>query len=187
MLEHALIAHGAPTLARLKTGSLFALSCGDRAALEKEMAAVCPMLEAKGLILTVLKAEKERHLFYLYREGELRASLGRQDTRAFLRSLGYEGEGVEAALSQLRRRLRDTESFPHEIGIFLSYPLSDVQAFIENAGRNCLCSGCWKVYSNEKDALRTFARYKKCKAVYARMFAEGLSLSRLTVQARRAS
>ena len=44
--------------------------------------------------------------------------------------------------------------FPHEIGIFLGYPLADVAGFIRNKGRNCKCIGTWKVYGDafEKDS-----------------------------------
>lgn len=68
------------------------------------------------------------------------------------------------------------EEFPHEIGIFLGYPLGDVIGFIKNAGHNCKCTGCWKVYCNECEAVRTFAKYKKCKDVYMRLWQQGRSV-----------
>ena len=70
--------------------------------------------------------------------------------------------------------------------MFLGYPLPDVIAYIRNGGRNCLCCGCWKVYSDEHGARRTFARFRKCREVYARLFAQGCPLSRLTVRTRAA-
>ena len=42
--------------------------------------------------------------------------------------------------------------FPHEMGAFLGYPLSDVKGFIEHEGKDFLCSGYWKVYSDETGA-----------------------------------
>ena len=71
----------------------------------------------------------------------------------------------------------------HEIGVFLGYPLTDIRGFICNEGRNCLCCGCWKVYSEPERAMKLFARYRKCTEAYARLFAAGFPLSRLTVQA----
>ena len=67
-------------------------------------------------------------------------------------------------------------SFPHEIGLFLGYPFDDVMGFIENRGENFLCSGCWKVYAKERDALACFCSYKDCTALYENLFAEGVSL-----------
>ena len=70
-----------------------------------------------------------------------------------------------------------------EIGLFLGYPVEDVLGFIENAGQNCKCCGCWKVYCNECEAVRTFARYKKCRDIYKRLWQEGRSVLQLTVAA----
>ena len=50
----------------------------------------------------------------------------------------------DGMLRQLSRRLCCEADFPHEIGVFLGYPLTDVVGFIENQGRNFTCCGCWK-------------------------------------------
>ena len=92
---------------------------------------------------------------------------------------------AEEALVHLIERLSELEDggFPHEIGIFLDYPLGDVIGFIENAGRNFKCSGCWKVYCNECEAVKLFAKYKKCRDVYVRLWQQGRSVMQLTVAA----
>lgn len=186
MLEQALIAHGAPTLARMKPGSLMNIPCADRQALDAEMDRVNAKLKQRGVALTVLREQRGRALVYLYRAAELAQALRHQETRAFLSRRGYARTDVAAAILHLRRRLL-LEDFPHEIGLFLGYPLADVQAFIQNEGRNCLCCGYWKVYSNVEDARRTFAKYRKCTEAYCRLFAAGCPLLKLTVQARPAS
>ena len=61
----------------------------------------------------------------------------------------------------MRSRLAQREDFPHEIGLFLGYPLGDVIGFIKNAGQNCKCVGCWKVYCNECEAIKAFAMIEK--------------------------
>ena len=73
--------------------------------------------------------------------------------------------------------------FPHEIGLFLGYPLQDVLGFIENRGQGSKLVGTWKVYGDEEAARRTFARYKKCTAVYSRCLKEGTPLEKLAVRA----
>ena len=181
MLERALIAYASPTLARLKAGSLFAVPC-DCAALAGDLRRVNDILRPRGLRLIVLRREPQRTLLYLYREQTLAESLAREDVQALLAACGYQSFGVSMALSTLRRRLDEAPCFPHEIGVFLGYPLEDVIGFIRNGGRNCLCSGCWKAYANECEARRTFARLNKCRAIYARLFAEGRPLARLAVR-----
>ena len=182
MLDRALIAHGSPTLARLKLGSLFTFSI--REGFCREYAALKAAQGEKGVALTVLRIRQGIALIYLYRPDDLNQALRDDATWAFLQSCGYEARSSDGALRVLRERLRTAEAFPHEIGVFLGYPLEDVIGFIENGGRNCLCCGCWKVYSNECDALRAFERFRKCKSVYERLFASGCSLIRLTVAAR---
>ena len=184
MLESALIAHGAPTLARLKVGSAFAVPAGE--GLCAEIGRLNGELEPKGVRLTALRVRDGRALMYLYRETELAAALSQVDVRAFLRSMGYAVFETVAVLERLRLRLAQSEEFPHEIGVFLGYPLPDVIAYIRNGGRNCLCCGCWKVYFDEHGARRTFARFRKCREVYARLFAQGCPLSKLTVRTRAA-
>ena len=186
MLEHALVAHGAPTLARMKVGNLFNLACESGECLQAEMDKLAPLLREKGVELTVLRQKDGRYLMYLYRVQELANALRQPEIRAFMRAYGYGESTVEAALDRLRDRLNASEDFPHEIGVFLGYPLCDIQGFICNEGRNCLCCGCWKVYANPESALRLFARYRKCTEAYIRLFAQGFPLSRLTVRARTA-
>ena len=92
-------------------------------------------------------------------------------------------KGVSLTVERLRIRLAQREDFPHEIGLFLGYPLGDVIGFIKNAGQNCKCVGCWKVYCNECEAIKAFARFKKCTSVYVRLWNQGRSVRQLTVAA----
>ena len=182
MLERAIIDHASPTLARLKLGNLFNHPMGE--SFPVEFAALRRLLQSRGVTMTVLKVARGKALIYLYRAPELERALACEGVRRLLRACGYGRFDAEGALDTLRERLNDADAFPHEIGVFLGYPLEDVLGFIENGGRNCLSCGCWKVYSNECAALQAFRRYEKCKSVYQRLFASGCPLSRLTVAAR---
>jgi hypothetical protein len=79
------------------------------------------------------------------------------------------------------RRLRDSETFPHEIGLFLGYPPSDVDGFIRNPNEGFCEVGYWKVYSDVESARRAFRRYRKCTEEYGRMLDEGRTLEQLVV------
>ena len=100
-----------------------------------------------------------------------------------MKRYGYTSLEPEDALKLLQSKLQAQEEFPHEIGIFLGYPLGDVIGFIKNAGQNCKCVGCWKVYCNECEAIKAFARFKKCTSVYVRLWNQGRSVRQLTVAA----
>ncbi|MBR2572316.1 MAG: DUF3793 family protein [Clostridia bacterium] len=184
MLERAIIDHASPTLARLKLGSLFNFRIEE--GFFSEYASLRDQLRGKGVTLSILKANQGKALIYVYRAAELEKTLRDREVQRLLKNYGYGRFDAQGALEALRARLNAADLFPHEIGIFLGYPLEDVLGFIENGGRNCLSCGCWKVYSNECEALKAFERYEKCKAVYRRLFASGCPLSRLTVAARTA-
>ena len=100
-----------------------------------------------------------------------------------LRHFGYESIKVEEAIEHLKERLIDIEDFPHEIGLFLGYPVKDVAGFLFYKGSHCKCTGCWKVYDNELEALRTFAMFDKCRKIYVNLWNQGRSIMKLTVAA----
>ena len=82
-----------------------------------------------------------------------------------------------------RQTFKGDESgeFPHEVGLFLSYPPEDVKGFIENHAANAKCTGVWKVYGDERQARQTFDRYKKCTQTYCERWRSGVELDRLAV------
>ena len=75
----------------------------------------------------------------------------------------------------------ESGEFPHEVGLFLSYPPEDVKGFIENHAANAKCTGVWKVYGDERQARQTFDRYKKCTQTYCERWRSGVELDRLAV------
>ena len=180
-IERSLIEHCAPTLASLKTGSLFSFLAPVTHALHQEIYAVNQLLIPKGLKLCLLKALPGRALCYLYRESQLTAALSDEENARFLKSCGYEQLDILSALHTLKQRLKGSDTFPHEIGLFLGYPLGDVLGFIEHKGKNCLCCGLWKSYTDPCAAQQCFARCAKCTAVYRRLYEAGRPLSRLIV------
>ncbi len=182
MLDRAIINHASPTLARLKLGSLINLETGE--GFFEELAGLGEELREKGVRLTILRLRGGKALVYVYRPRDLECILHDREVQVFLAGCGYIRFDADSAIQTLRKRLKNADSFPHEIGVFLGYPLADVVGFIENGGRNCLACGCWKVYSDPCCALRAFQRFEKCKSVYQRLFAEGCPLTRLTVAAR---
>lgn len=181
MLDRYLIEHCSPTLASLKTASLFTYRFTED--LDNTLATWNALFAEKGISLLALRRTAQTALIYVCRHNRLAEDLQRPGVEAMLTSFGYTDLSVAGALEHLRRRLAESDAFPHEIGLFLGYPVEDVLGFIENAGMNCKCSGCWKVYCNECEAVKTFARFKKCREVYRRLWQEGRSIQKLTVAA----
>ena len=97
--------------------------------------------------------------------------------------VGYTGTDLGDLLDQLAYRLRTQPEFPHEIGLFLGYPLRDVVGFIENRGRNFTCCGYWKSYGDPTRARAYFTRCRRCIQNYMAMFEQGVPIEQLAVPA----
>ncbi|MBQ8563202.1 MAG: DUF3793 family protein [Firmicutes bacterium] len=187
-IEKYLIDHCASTLASLKMANMFNMDYECEQDLFAHLRAWNEELNSKGVFVTVLRlreggCDRSRRtaLIYVYRAKYLAAALSSPETAAFLQKYGYdEGLTVAEALTRLREHMAE-EDFPHEIGVFLGYPLADVIGFIENGGRNCVCSGCWKVYCNQQEAEKMFCKIRKCRTVYRQMWEQGRSVLQLTV------
>ena len=183
MLEKYLIRHCSPTLASIKTANLFSACFESKRQMKEQINSWNMRLRDKGISLTILRQREKRVLVYVYRRSKLRKELKQPAVAEFLKEYGYAGMSMEKAVQRLRERLYECDSFPHEIGVFLGYPLRDVIGFIENGGDNCKCANCWKVYSDENEAKKTFAKYKKCEEMYFRLWKHGKSVRQLTVAA----
>lgn len=151
MLEQSLITHCAPTLAGLKTAGLFCFSYTSESMLQAELRRCRLALGNKGVRIRVLRRHRGRALLYVYRPAKLRQDFQKPGVAPFLQRMGYALQ-PEIALGQLEQRLARRPGCPHEIGLFLGYPLADVVGFMENGGENCKYTGCWKVYSNVAEA-----------------------------------
>lgn len=183
MLERLLIEHCSPTLASIKTANLFRYVYSSKEELKKCVEVWNETLSEKGVFLEVLKKGDHDTLIYVYRKEKLREDLNREGVFDFLRQCGYCHGSTKEILDFLKQRLQESECFPHEIGLFLGYPLEDVIGFVENGGKNSKCSGCWKVYGDCERAIRMFEQFKKCRTIYKYLFAQGRSISQLTVAA----
>lgn len=183
MLNKEIIRHCAPTLAGLKMANAFGYSYDSETAFLEEIFVSNETLRPKGIGIVTLRLWENRALIFVYRKSKLLSYIEQENVRKFLGRYGYAGNDLERHIQKLKYRLAADVEFPHEIGIFLGYPLEDVIGFIENAGQNSKCSGCWKVYCDECEAQKLFAKFDKCKEVYMRLFAAGSSIERLTVAA----
>ena len=181
MSEELLIRQGAPTLAGIKTGSLFPCACACRETLLTEIRRINRTLTPKGLCLLPIRFLEGQALLYLYRPAELRRDLQDALASELLRQAGYANESCARCVAQLIRRFRESGEFPHEVGLFLSYPPEDVRGFIEHRDDGCKCTGLWKVYGDEANAKRLFAQYRKCTQIYCALWQAGSDMERLAV------
>ena len=183
-IEHALIEHGAPTLAGLKTANLFPVKQEGEDVI-RSLRRVNRVLNGKGMRAIPLKKNNDSILLYLFRPERLQKDLRQPESVCILEEMGYPSNQMDLCISCLIRHLKEDESFPHEIGLFLGYPPSDVKSFMASSREGVKCTGCWKAYSNPEEAERIFEKYRKCSRVYRREMKKGRSLESLAVDTAR--
>lgn len=181
MSEECLVRHCAPTLAGIKTASLFTHPYESQEQLLESVRKLNNRLNGKGLRVLPLRYSNNRALIYVYRPKRLFVDLNNETAARILQNCGYHTDSCEKCVVKLVEKLRNESDFPHEIGLFLGYPPEDVCGFIENKACNCKCVGCWKVYGDEAAAKKMFAQYRKCTRVYCSQWEKGIDIERLTV------
>ncbi|MBP1549929.1 MAG: DUF3793 family protein [Oscillospiraceae bacterium] len=168
--------HTAPTLLGIKCGSLISLTTADFT-LEAQADFFNSKAAVKGLVTKILCSCGNRTLLFVYNEKLMKRRLADEQVQAVLKKYGYpKNVDIDECLDFLSARIRSSKDFPHEIGIFLGYPLEDVVGFIENKGENFKFCGCWKVYGCEESAKRTFANYEKCRKFLCGRLNEGADI-----------
>lgn len=171
-LELMLAYYAAPTMFGIKPASLF-WCCADR--MHEQIALFNEYAKAKGLIIKCIhKGEKHTGLF-VYNHPLLKRCLNDVQQLAILQRFGYKRTLTpEEKLEKLCERMKTC--LPHEIGLFLGYPISDVKGYIENKGQNYILRGNWLVYSNPEHAQRLFIKYKWCRDWLVGSLLNGMSL-----------
>ena len=168
----------APLLTRLKISNLLTVEKSHRTAAMR-------LFRGTSLSPYLLCDSGDKVTFLLYDKKRLPAYLAREDVRRLMERFGYSRLDLGVILRQVAERYRahmqHKTGFPHEIGLLLGYPPEDVRGFIENRGGACKCTGFWKVYGDEEQARKKFAKYRKCTDVYWRQWTGGTSIERLTV------
>ncbi|MBR4465907.1 DUF3793 family protein [bacterium] len=180
MSDEMIIHCCAPTMAALKTGSVFNCPFESEEEMRNSLSEINVCLKRKGVSVVALRYRKGRGLVYFYRPKMLEEDLKGHLAKELLADYGYPEEGTEEKIAHLRRRFDSSRDFPHELGLFLGYPAVDVKGFIN--GSECVYTGLWKVYESDlRKARELFERCRDCTKCFLRLSKEGWSLYNLTI------
>lgn len=117
----------------------------------------------------IMKRDENNIQILFYQPRQLREHLERSVHRRFLDRHGYLGcRDMESCLTELQRRFVRSD-FPHEIGIFLGYPLKDVAGYMYKC-RDCvnIPRGLWRVFGNPEISARVMDRYRTAEELMRR-------------------
>lgn len=177
-----LVEQCAPTLAGIKVGSLFHYTAENGDDIKYIIRYWNKMLFKKGIQLCLVKEDCNGGLIYVFRPAMLSKLLLEKNINNFLKNYGFDDcYTPDTYIDKLQYHFSNESCFPHEIGIFLGYPLHDVQGFIANKGKGFRLCGFWKVYAQKHQAEKLFAQYRKCIDIYKTKFEKGIGIQQLTV------
>ena len=186
MSDEVIIEYCSPALAGIKTGNLFTCGYVDKQNLMNDIRRVNKCLVKKGIRAIPVRYSDHRVLVYVYRPSFLVKDFCDRDTAKLLSDFGYKADDAIACVRCLSKKLinlKACKDFPHEIGLFLGYPVEDVKGFIKYKGEYSKCTGLWKVYGDVEKAKSIFEKYDKCTRDYKLRFRNGTTLESLAVSA----
>ncbi len=176
MVESQLILQCAPLFAKMKISTIFVLR-------KRQLQKLSHLLQGSGISCHTLYRDDDDVTVLLYRPQMLAIYLRAKRAKDILHREGYSDLGLEAVLSTFAWRYTEyrqgKQSFPHELGLLLGYPLDDVEGFIANEGKNCLYSGYWKVYANVPAKRHLFGKYEKAREDLILQIGRGEKISKV--------
>lgn len=124
-----------------------------------------------------LSRSNDHVVVLFYHPDWMQQILAHEPIRCFLCQQGYSScQNIDESLSMLRCRFE--KNCPHEVGVFLGYPIEDVIEFNLDTQKEALAIGYWKVYTNLTQALETFKRYDRARDLFTQAMTSGMIPSR---------
>ncbi len=118
---------------------------------------------------------KEKSLLLLcYNRAHLEKHLAHAGIRTLLHKAGYDkAASLDQLLAELKQRVANGATFPHEIGLFIGYPAKDVAAFMGLIKLPLTCQGPWKIYGNPFESLNLVEQYRCCRQRMCNVLSSG--------------
>lgn len=170
--QHWITEKLAPVLLAVKPAELLCFSGDDeegktRIAMIQEYIRKIPCV---GFRKFLMKNGRQKILFY--HGAALKEKLEDSRNHRFLMQQGYPKEvNIEAYMDILVLRISSGE-MPHEIGVFLGYPLKDVLGYIGHPSLKLTKVNGWKIYGNPMLSDRTYERIENAKTFVRQQLAQ---------------
>ena len=166
----------APMIAGLKASNLLIIASENEADARR-------ILNGTKISCARLARMDKKTTMLIYHEQWVKEYLASREVSDLLRVLGYEGKGFYEVLHSVRKKYRSymkkEGEFPHELGLLLGYPAEDVKGYMDNKGRNYLCTGYWQVYADPAAKLNLFQKFELARERLIRAIFDGKEIQEL--------
>lgn len=160
----------APLLTGLKVSNLLIIAAEDIVKMKQ-------ILKYSDVEYRILSVRKEKATILLFRREELERYFKQDGVKMMLAMMGYQDFSLQSLLFCFQKRYiayqKKEGRFPHEMGIFLGYPIEDVIGFIRHQGKEFVCNGYWKVYDRPKQKKLLFKRFDKAQKLLVEYISAG--------------
>ena len=173
----ALLYYASPTLCGIKPASIFSYKETEFSQIQDQVYDLQQEFSKYDRwIVPVFNENRARDiLLFIYDAQLLSNTLENPRMLSYLEQKGYDVKGgTKKIIAEVLRRVSVGTAFPHEIGIFLGYPLEDVIAFERNKGKHSKLTGYWQVYGNIEKACAVMRAYKSCSSFCCSLLERGL-------------
>lgn len=176
IFQNLLAEHCAAAMYGVKSANLINIKLNILPNIEEDIAEFNELFKSE-IKIKILDANETRYLLIVYTPNKLYNVLFNEENYNYLKNLGYhQKKSLTSYLDILSNKISSNNQFPHEIGLFLNYELSDVIAF-QNNDKKCLYTGYWKVYSDVERKIEVFNKYTRCKIAMKNEIRKGKMLN----------
>ena len=164
---HFIVEQLGPTVLGIKPSELLNVSLYDERIWE-EFKALFSQQEQLGL--REIRQVNVRQQVLFYHRITLDSILREKHNQAFLGTINYpKTYSLDIYLNHIIEKIRSKE-FPHEIGIFLGYPLKDVLGFMKRIPFTYVETKGWRIYGDSQSSYEIYDRYQQ--AMTSRLISE---------------
>lgn len=178
-IEKFLIYNASLLISKVKPSATITLKKGANSIYNKWIKYGQDFLNSINIKYINLRECENALIVLIYDEEQLGNYILKKENKIFLKKLGYNEENnIDDYLEKLVKRYEEFNC-PHELGVFLGYPLDDVKDFMECSEKKCLACGYWRVYNNYDAAKEIFNTYDIIKEKTAKYILTGNSTERV--------
>jgi len=123
----------------------------------------------KALQIKEIRELKGRLQVIFYQREKLDSVLRQKPIQEFLTTLSYpEHYSLDSYLSLLKHKITSLK-FPHEVGVFLGYPLKDVLGFMGLLPLPYRKTQGWRIYGDETLSNEVYEKYRQARSMMRKL------------------